>query len=781
MSGSEIVENKEIRQKIIQYLSEQDEPVTLHQLSEHLQMKESQEYTRLARLVAAMDNDREIVISGAGTMHLPLTGQTLEGSFRQNKKGFGFVRVEESENDIFVGKFDTFGAMNQDTVKVLVKKEGDDVKNVNPAGQIIAIVERKNTRLTGEFTLLDDRTKRETGFIGTVRPLNKGCENMECFISAEGLHPVNGEIVVCDINKFPNSDQPLRVEAVVNKIIGSKDAPGSDILAVLSMFDIPSEFPEDVQKEANLVPEDITDQDREGRTDYRDEMTITIDGAESKDLDDAVSLNMLANGNYQLGVHIADVSYYVTEGSGIDQEAYERGTSVYLTDRVVPMLPQRLSNGICSLNEGQERLAMSCVMEINDSGHILDYKIGPSLIRSDHRMTYDDVNAIVEKDDPALSEKYSDIVDLLHNMAELHRRLEQMRHRRGAIDFDRPEAKIIVDDEGHPIDIKVRDRGVAERMIESFMLAANETVAREYTKRHLPMMYRVHEHPEEDRIKDFKIFAQALGVNIPSTDGKVMPKDLQKTLADVEGKPVKPVIQMMMLRSMQQAKYAVDPLGHYGLAAPDYTHFTSPIRRYPDLTVHRLIRKYLTEVPDNDTQEKWAEQIAENAEHSSTMERRSIDAEREVDSMKKSEFMVDKIGETFDAIISSITGFGMFVELENTVEGLIHISTLKEDYFNFDQDHLLLIGERTGKIYRIGEPIKVKLIDADPESRQIDFQLVDENGNAPSNHKRSNNHGHANQKGAGKHGSRGGHGRNQHGQRSNHSSQRKGGKPRRKR
>ncbi|MCI5775518.1 MAG: ribonuclease R [Aerococcus sp.] len=766
------MENQEIRKQIIQYLSEATAPVTLREVSEHLQMQESQDYTRLARLVAAMDNDREIVINGAGTLHLPLTGQTLEGSFRQNKKGFGFVRVEESESDIFVGKFDTFGAMNQDTVKVLVKKEGDDVKNINPAGQIVAIVERKNTRLTGEFKLLDDRTKRQTGFIGTVHPLNKGCENMECFISADGLHPVNGEIVVCDITKFPDSEQPMRVEAVVNKIIGAKDAPGSDILAVLSMFDIPSEFPEDVQAEADLVPEEITDQDREGRTDYRDELTITIDGAESKDLDDAVSLRKLANSNYLLGVHIADVSYYVTEGSNIDQEAYARGTSVYLTDRVVPMLPQRLSNGICSLNEGQERLTMSCVMEIDPSGKTVDYQIGPSLIRSNHRMTYDDVNAIIEKEDTELSAKYADIVELLHHMAELHRRLEQMRHRRGAIDFDTPEAKIIVDQDGHPIDIQVRDRGIAERMIESFMLAANETVAREYTKRHLPMMYRVHEHPEDDRIKEFKIFAQALGVNVPSTDGKVTPKDLQQTLNDIEGKSVKPVIQMMMLRSMQQAKYAVDPLGHYGLAAPDYTHFTSPIRRYPDLTVHRLIRKYLTNVPDEGTQEEWAEQIAENAEHSSTMERRSIDAEREVDSMKKSEYMVDKIGETFDAIISSITGFGMFVELPNTVEGLVHISTLKEDYFNFDQDHLLLIGERTGKIYRIGEPIKVKLIDADPETRQIDFQLVDENGHTTSNSQRSRNKQHDSHRQGDKH--RSGRGNNRS-KRSNQSSRQRNG------
>ncbi|MDO4680180.1 MAG: ribonuclease R [Aerococcus sp.] len=726
-----------LKERLLSLLKETDTPLALAEINEQLGGTDGKDYTALAKLVVTLERKGELILSESGKVSLPLLHRQFEGLYNQNKKGFGFVRLGESESDIFVPRESTHGAMNNDEVVVVVTAEGDASQNQNPEGEIVHIKERNVSQLTGEFIPYNDRLRKQTGYIGGVKPLNKGLDQMTCFLSDKGLHPVEGEIVVVDITEYPTAEEPFQVVGVAKQSLGHKDEPGADILAILSMFGIPSEFPEDVQAEAEAVPETITDQERRGRMDYRDALTITIDGAESKDLDDAIALKTLENGNYELGVHIADVSHYVTEGSAIDREALNRGTSVYLTDRVVPMLPQRLSNGICSLNEGQERLTMSCVMEITPDGRIVDYQIGPSLIQSDHRMTYKDVNTLLAGDDTELEAKYSDILPMLRGMATLHNRLEGNRHQRGAIDFDTPEAKIIVDEDGHPTNIQVRERGVGERMIESFMLAANETVAHEYTKRHLPFLFRIHESPDEERIKNFQVFAQTLGVQMSLTDGKATPKDLQQVLARVEDKPFRPVIQMMLLRSMQQARYDVEPVGHYGIAAEDYTHFTSPIRRYPDLIVHRLIRKYLTTTPNEQEQEALTEELQDIASQSSKMERRSIDAERETDSLKKAEYMQDQVGNEFDAIVSSVTNFGMFVELANTVEGLIHLSTIHEDYFNFDRDHLLLIGEHTGKIYHIGDPVRVKLISADPTTRQIDFQLVKDEKKTHANRPKS--------------------------------------------
>ncbi|MDO4671181.1 MAG: ribonuclease R [Aerococcus sp.] len=733
--------NTALKEQLLALLAKHEVPLSLEEISETLGEGDGKSYTTLAKLAVTLERQGQLVMSESGRVSLPLLGRQFEGVYNQNKKGFGFVRLEASEADVFIGREKTAGAMNNDVVTVEVTAEGDVQRGQNPEGQIVQINTRSMTRLTGEFVPYSDVLQQKTHYIGGVKPLNKGFDQMTCFIKDDGLHPVEGEIVVVDITDYPTADDPFQVAGVVVDSLGHKDEPGADILAILSMFDIPSEFPADVKAEADAISETISEEERQGRMDFRDVLTITIDGAESKDLDDAIALKKLDNGNYELGVHIADVSHYVTPGSAIDREALERGTSVYLTDRVVPMLPQRLSNGICSLNEGQERLTMSCVMEINTRGEIVNDKIGPSLIRSDHRMTYDEVNRMLSDDDTALQNQYADIFPMLVDMANLHQILEAKRHQRGAIDFDTPEAKIIVDDNGHPLDIKVRERGVGERMIESFMLAANETVARVYTHRHLPMIYRIHESPDEERIKNFQVFAQTLGVRVTLNDGKVTPKSLQQVLEHVEDKPFRPVIQMMLLRSMQQARYDVDPVGHYGLAAEDYTHFTSPIRRYPDLMVHRLIRQYLTNIPSATEQEQMAIDLADIASQSSKMERRSIDAERETDSLKKAEYMMDQVGDEFDAIISSVTNFGMFVELPNTVEGLIHLSTIHEDYFNFDRDHLLLIGEHTGKIYRIGDKVRVKLVSADPKTRQIDFQLVVEGDKQTSGHskqKRSN-------------------------------------------
>jgi ribonuclease R len=497
-----------------------------------------------------------------------------------------------------------------------------------------------------------------------------------------------------------------------------------DILSIVIAQGIPTQFPEEVQSASEEVPDKIAASDLVGRRDLRDQQIVTIDGADAKDLDDAVTVRKLDNGNYFLGVHIADVSYYVTEDSILDKEAFERGTSVYLTDRVIPMIPQRLSNGICSLNPQVPRLTMSCEMEIDPSGTIVHHEIFQSVIQTTERMTYSAVNEILEEDDAETTERYRDLVPMFHLMKELHLILEERRSRRGAINFEDREAKILVDPEGRPLDIELRDRGVGERLIESFMLAANETVAEHFNRLKVPFIYRIHEQPKEEKMQRFFDFAAALGILVKGTKNTITPKDLQQVIHDVGDKPEAAVINTMLLRSMQQARYSEDNYGHYGLAAEYYTHFTSPIRRYPDLIVHRLIRTYSQDQSET-TQEKWAEKLPDIANHSSKMERRAVDAEREVDSMKKAEYMAEKVGEEFDGLISSVTKFGIFIELPNTVEGMIHLNELKQDYFHFIENQLALVGERTRQTFKIGQKVRIKVTKSDPETREIDFELLE--------------------------------------------------------
>ena len=515
----------------------------------------------------------------------------------------------------------------------------------------------------------------------------------------------------------------------VVEIIGNKNDPGVDIMSIVAEHDIRTEWPEDALEQANAIPDHVTEEERHeaGRRDITDQPAVTIDGDDSKDFDDAVVLWKLDNGNYHLGVHIADVAHYVKEGTPLDREAFARGNSTYLVDRVIPMLPFRLSNGICSLNEGVDRLVLSCDMEITPEGERVSYDIYPALMRSHGRLTYNKVNQALRADvpDSDLEDKYVKVRPMLKDMAALHEALYNQRHARGAIDFEEPEAKIIVDEKGKPVDIVLHSRGTAEKMIESFMLLANETVAEAYYRKKVPFLYRVHETPEADRITRFFEFCSAFGLNVKADPNDIKPLDLQKVVTKTLGTPEEAVLQMMMLRSLKQAHYSEDPLGHFGIAAKYYTHFTSPIRRYSDTMAHRMIHAYLEEGMGDEVKEHFKEELPEVADQTSTQERRSIDTERATNDLKMTEYMADQVGNKFEAVISSVTSFGMFVQLENTVEGLIHISNLKDDYYSYDEKTMTLTGRATHKKYKVGMPIKVVLTNANVEQHQLDFEVYD--------------------------------------------------------
>lgn len=696
------------------------------EISRHFGMSSSQDFKILVKELASMEDDGIIELNAHGKFALNQKNQVLVGKFRSNDKGFGFVTVMEGEPDVFIPKPDTLSAMEGDTVELVITEPADRFRERSATGKVTAIIERGTSQIVGIYTRFSSQTAEDLGYTGEVIVKDKKLAGVRCLIKPNGLHPVDGTVVIVELTQYTNGQQKQALEGIIVKEIGYKDAVGMDILMVLQQLHIPTEFPQEVLEEAQAVSETIQLADLEGRTDLREKLTVTIDGADAKDLDDAVALVKREDGTFELTVSIADVSYYVREHSAIDQEAYERGTSVYLTDRVVPMLPQRLSNGICSLHPHEERLTLSCRMEIDQSGTIYQYEIFPSVIQSDMRLTYTAVNQLFDGEEVDIP---SAIQPMLMAMKELHLILERRRKERGSIDFETHEAKILVDEKGAPVDIQIRQRGVAERLIESFMLAANETVAMHFGRLNVPFIYRVHEQPQQEKLQRLLEFMTAFGVNVSGKSDNISPKKLQKALDEVKGETYEAVVSTMMLRSMKQAKYDITPTGHYGLAAEDYTHFTSPIRRYPDLIVHRMIRYYADQgtMISSEREQQLESRLEQIAEQSSKMERLAVQAEREVDAMKKAEFMADKIGQEFEGIISSVTKFGIFVELPNTVEGLVHINHMQEDYFNFIESHLVLIGERTGISYRIGDRVTVKLIKVDVEAREIDFILAGDN------------------------------------------------------
>lgn len=707
-----------MRENIIHYLKEHGKS-DINTIAAALDMAGAKKFPSLIKEISQMESKRLLRFSDDGAIALRKPKEekkeiTIQGVFRANKAGFGFLHVNDDEDDMFIGRNDVGYAIDGDTVEVIVKKTGDRLKGTAAEAKVVGIVERSLQTVVGKFILDDEKPK----YAGYIKSKNQKIQQ-KIYIKKEPVLLDGTEIIKVDIEKYPTRGHDYFV-GNVRDIVGHQGDVGIDVLEVLESMDIVSEFPDDVLAEANAISDSPSSKDLIGRVDLRQEITFTIDGADAKDLDDAIHIKPLANGNYELGVHIADVSYYVTEGSALDREAVARGTSVYVTDRVVPMLPERLSNGICSLNPNVDRLTQSAIMEIDSNGRVLNHQICQSVIKTTYRMTYSAVNDMIAGDQESL-ETYAAIAESVEHMVKLHKILEKMRVKRGALNFDTSEARIIVNDKGMPVDIVVRQRGIAERMIESFMLAANECVAEHFAKAKLPFIYRIHEEPKAEKLQKFIDYASVFGIQIQGTANKITQEALQNFMAKVEGEPGAEVLNMMLLRSMQQARYSENNHGHYGLAAEYYTHFTSPIRRYPDLLVHRMIRDYTQATEDK--RDHFAQVIPELASSTSRLERRAIDAERVVEAMKKAEYMEEYVGDEFDGIVASVVKFGLFVELPNTIEGLIHITSLPE-YYQYNERTMTLQGEKSGKVFKVGQAIRVKLTKADKETGDIDFEYL---------------------------------------------------------
>src|SRR5690625_1108810 len=691
-------------------------PLSVEEIQDVLGIDHSADFKELIKSLNDLEASGELVRTRKDRFGLPEKMNLVRGSVQMHKKGFAFlIPDDEDQTDVYIHANDLASAMNRDKVLVrLEQKNGDDSR---PEGVVIRILERSIHQVVGTFennqsfgfVIADDKRIPNDIFIP------KGMTN----------GAVTGHKVIAEITKYP--EEKKSAEGAITKILGHKNDPGIDIISIIHKNGLKTEFPEEVLEQAANAPAVIQAEDLVGRRDLREEVVITMDGADAKDLDDAIAVKRLENGNVQLGVYIADVSYYATADSPMDVEALERGTSVYLVDRVIPMIPHRLSNGICSLNPHVDRLALGCEMEIDAEGKVVNHEIFECVIQSKERMTYTDVNDILVHEDVELREKYASLVPMFEQMEQLAAVLRSKRMKRGAIDFDFKEAQVLVDADGKAEDIVIRERSVGEKLIEEFMLAANETVAEHIHWMDVPFIHRIHEDPDEGKLQHFFEFLAGLGHKGKGIANEVQQQALQHVIDKVKGEKEEMIVSKLMLRSMKQAKYDPHSIGHFGLATEFYTHFTSPIRRYPDLIVHRLLRTYLVDQDLNqETLDQWKEKLPEIARHTSEMERAAVDAEREVDDLKKAEYMQERIGEEFVGAISSVTNFGLFVELENTVEGLIHVSYMTDDYYHFDERSYALIGERTGSVYRIGEAIKVKVISVNLEEQAIDFGLVKE-------------------------------------------------------
>ena len=699
-----------MRDDIINVLKNSDKVIDTYQLQDILEVNTVEKTALFQEEIHKLEDEAIIYRSNKGKYMMLENSHLRKGIMRVNKKGYGFVEIEGLDDDIYIARDNMNGAIHDDVVLVEITSK----MNIDKLeGRILRILERRIQRYIGLISF----DKKGIGHI----QLDDSKIKLDIEIPKDkALNAVDGHKVVVELDKKINNSG--KHEGHVVEIIGHINDPGVDILSIVYKYNINVDFPDEVKDEIYEMPMEVLSKDLNDRRDLRDWVIFTIDGDDTKDIDDAISIKKLPKGHYELGVHIADVSYYVKEGSPLDKEAMERGTSVYLVDRVIPMLPHELSNGICSLNPDVDRLAISCIMEFDNTGKQVKYEIFPSVIRSRIQMTYKKVNSILEKNEVA--EGYEDFVDDLKTMSELADILRKAMIKRGYIDFDIDEAKILVDENGVPTDVVLRDRGTGEKLIEDFMIAANECVATHIYFMNLPFVYRIHEYPKEEKIRDFLSFISGLGYSVTGNVSDIKPTTMQKILAQLEDKPEYKILSTLLLRSMQKAIYSPENAGHYGLASTCYTHFTSPIRRYPDTTVHRLLHTYLFDKKlDMSTIHKWEEKLIYIAEHSSERERASVDCEREVDDMKMAEYMEKHIGEQFEGMISSITSFGMFVELDNLIEGLVSLRDMN-DFFHFDEEHMTLTGEKSHVKYSIGERVVIKVLRASKEEKTIDFEVV---------------------------------------------------------
>lgn len=717
-----------LKERILDFMREEAyKPISAEDLAEGMALK-GKELAEFWSMLDELEAKAFIIKTRYGKYGVPEKMNLIVGRYAATSKGFGFVIDDVSaEGDVFIAPDATMSAMHNDRVVARVHRLTSGGAGRRREGEVIRIVERANNKVVGTF-----ESSRHFGFV-IPDDLRIG---HDIFIPKSEFNGAKkGSKVVVEITKWP--EKRKSAEGKVAQVLGHKGDTGIEILSIITRHNLPTAFDADVEREAEKIPETISENELVGRRDLRHLRLVTIDGEDAKDLDDAVHIERLPNGRYRLGVHIADVSYYVRENTPLDKEARERGTSVYLVDRVLPMLPQRLSNGICSLNAGVDRLALSAHMDIDHKGQVVNYEIFPSVIHVHTRLSYTIVRKILADHDEALRSQYSELVPELEQMERLCRILKERRLRRGAIDFDFPEIKVKLDEQGQPVELVKRVRSIAESIIEEFMLVANETVAEHMHHIGVPSVFRVHDEPDAEKMQKLNHLLHNFGQQLQKVD-EIQPMALQQILSRIAGRPEERIVSTVMLRSLKQARYEAENRGHFGLAARYYTHFTSPIRRYPDLIVHRLVRETFTSGDISaKRREKLAQLLPQIALHSSERERAAAEAERETVDLKKVEYMAQFVGEEFDGVINGVTAFGLFVELENGVEGLVHVSSMDNDYYRYVEQEYALIGERTGKVFRLGDAARVLLTKVNPEERTIDFVFVTEVGGQGAGAKRS--------------------------------------------
>lgn len=707
--------NKERKQVIIDMMKNpQYVPMKIKEMMMILQVP-SADRDELEDILGELISEGKVIRTKRGKFAIPQTYNLVAGTFQGHPKGFGFLVLdEEGEKDIFIPASGVNGALHKDRVMCRITRPATAEKRAE--AEVIEILRRGPESLVGTY--------QESQNFGFVVPDDQKYAR-DIFIPKKfSKGAVTGHKVLVKITDW--AEERRNPEGKIISILGHVNDPGVDILSIIYQYDLPREFPDAVMNEVEKIPDEVDEKDKRGRRDLRDVQMVTIDGEDAKDLDDAISIEKLENGSYKLGVHIADVTHYVKEKSPLDEEAFERGTSVYLVDRVIPMIPHKLSNGICSLNAHVDRLALTCMMTIDKNGNVQSHEIMETVINIDERMTYTNVKKILIDEDEELKVRYKDLLPMFKTMEELAEILRKKRFKRGAIDFDFPETKVILDKDGVPIEMKPYDRNVATRIIEEFMLICNETIAEDYFWQEKPFVYRSHEDPDPEKILALTEFINNFGYHLKGNTAKIHPKDMQKIIDEVEGKPEESIISHLLLRSMKQARYTAECNGHFGLAARYYCHFTSPIRRYPDLQIHRIIKYNLHHELKGKKEARLGENMPEVAKQCSLRERRAEEAERETIKLKKVEFMEQFVGKMFEGAITGTTSWGCYVELPNTVEGLVHVNEMADDYYIYDEPGHRFIGERTKQIYRLGDKVFVQVLKTDSMTRTIDFRFVTE-------------------------------------------------------